>query len=463
VQKRSLTLCLLVRNHEASVGRAIKSALAVVDEVVVVDTGSTDNTRLIVEGYGARVVDFTWRDDFAAARNAGLSAAYGDWVLVLDADEVLEPVRPVEVARLLANEMALGYFVRLRREGADGRALIQDRIRLFRNLPEARFRYPVHEDVLPSLQLSAGRGEARLLPAGLAIAHATEREGERQEKRTRNLRIVRKALGEHPEEPYLHYRLGGELAVELEDEILPVKGFGQSLAALQTAVDLVRRMPPRAAADLRWGADLFGRFGSALLAAGRAEDALAAVEEGLDRYGDGTRLRFTHGVALLRAAGTSGDAERQRTRAAQRLRGLLGAPGRLELSPVSPHHFDLYPMRHLALVALAEGKLEEARRTLMQALEHDRTSALTWCGLARAAELSGQTRGALQLCLKALKIEPNAVDAWLEGVAVLEALGFRDNAASWLQKATSLFPEHPALPERLRALEAQGSELVSLT
>jgi Tfp pilus assembly protein PilF len=120
-------------------------------------------------------------------------------------------------------------------------------------------------------------------------------------------------------------------------------------------------------------------------------------------------------------------------------------------------------MRHLALVALAEGKLEEARRTLMQALEHDRTSALTWCGLARAAELSGQTRGALQLCLKALKIEPNAVDAWLEGVAVLEALGFRDNAASWLQKATSLFPEHPALPERLRALEAQGSELVSLT
>ena len=111
--------------------------------------------------------------------------------------------------------------------------------------------------------------------------------------------------------------------------------------------------------------------------------------------------------------------------------------------------------------ALAEGKVEEARRTLMQALEHDRTSALTWCGLARAAELSGQTRGALQLCLKALKIDNNAVDAWLEGIHVLEALGFRENAASWLQKASSLFPEHPGLLERMTRLQGQSSRVVS--
>jgi glycosyltransferase involved in cell wall biosynthesis len=102
---------MIVRDAEETVGRAIKSALAVVDEVVVVDTGSADNTRLIVEGYGARVVEHDWSDDFSAARNAGIEAAYGDWILVLDADEILESIRPVEVGRLLSNDAAIGYQV----------------------------------------------------------------------------------------------------------------------------------------------------------------------------------------------------------------------------------------------------------------------------------------------------------------------------------------------------------------
>jgi glycosyltransferase involved in cell wall biosynthesis len=73
--KHSLSLCMIVKDEEETIGRAIKSALAVVDEVVVVDTGSTDNTRLIVEGYGARVVDFPWCDDFSAAHRLSRPAS----------------------------------------------------------------------------------------------------------------------------------------------------------------------------------------------------------------------------------------------------------------------------------------------------------------------------------------------------------------------------------------------------
>ena len=80
MHRNSISLCMIVRDAEETVGRAIKSALAVVDEVVVVDTGSADNTRLIVEGYGARVVEHDWNDDFAAARNAGIEAATGSWI-----------------------------------------------------------------------------------------------------------------------------------------------------------------------------------------------------------------------------------------------------------------------------------------------------------------------------------------------------------------------------------------------
>ena len=75
MKRKTVSLCMIARDEEACIGKAIKSALALVDEIVVVDTGSRDNTRIIAEGYGARIVDEVWHDDFASARNAALAAA----------------------------------------------------------------------------------------------------------------------------------------------------------------------------------------------------------------------------------------------------------------------------------------------------------------------------------------------------------------------------------------------------
>jgi tetratricopeptide (TPR) repeat protein len=460
VQKRSLSLCLLARNDEATIGRAIKSALAVADEVVVVDTGSADNTRLIVEGYGARVIDFAWRDDFSAARNAGLSAAYGDWILVLDADEVLEPVRPVELARLLANEAALAYYARVRREGPHGQLSVQDRVRLFRNLPEIRFRYPVHEDLLPSLLQVASATAGRVLQSSLAIVHGQERDPDRQERKSRNLRLLRKALAADASDPYLHYLLGCELSVYHEDELLPVRGFAQALAALQAAVGLVRGAKEDAGAA-RFGADLYARLAHALLAADKPQDAMAVAEEGIGHFGEGSLLRLSHAVALLRASlRQGGESAALRARAVQKLSALMEGPARLEPAPISPRHFSLYPLRYLGLAALADGRPKESRRWFMQALEQDRTYAAAWCGLARLAELSGATREALQLYLKALKIDGAETSAWLGGSVVLARLGFRDNATSWLDRIYNQLPEHPRLPELIRQMGTGEYELV---
>ena len=109
MNRNTVSLCLIARDEEATIGMAIKSILALVDEVIVADTGSTDNTRIIAEGYGAKVIDVPWEDDFSAARNAALDQATCDWILVLDADEFLQPVRPIEFQRLLQNPRAAGY------------------------------------------------------------------------------------------------------------------------------------------------------------------------------------------------------------------------------------------------------------------------------------------------------------------------------------------------------------------
>lgn len=85
----TLSLAMIVKNEEQFLGECLSSVQGLVDEMVVVDTGSTDETKEVALSYGAKVSDFVWNDDFAIARNFALEKATGNWVLVLDADEVL--------------------------------------------------------------------------------------------------------------------------------------------------------------------------------------------------------------------------------------------------------------------------------------------------------------------------------------------------------------------------------------
>ncbi len=149
MNRNTVSLCLIARDEEATIGMAIKSVLALVDEVIVADTGSSDNTRIIAEGYGAQVLDVPWVDDFSAARNAALDRATSKWVLVLDADEFLQPVRPVEFQRLLQRSprgrLPLRMTIAAARMSAPNINLRE--VRLFRH-PDVRYRYPIYEQVI---------------------------------------------------------------------------------------------------------------------------------------------------------------------------------------------------------------------------------------------------------------------------------------------------------------------------
>lgn len=85
------SLCVIVRNEEKVLGRCLESVVAAVDEIIIVDTGSTDETKRIAAQYTDKIFDFAWVDDFAAARNASFAKATGDYILWLDADDVLLP------------------------------------------------------------------------------------------------------------------------------------------------------------------------------------------------------------------------------------------------------------------------------------------------------------------------------------------------------------------------------------
>jgi glycosyltransferase involved in cell wall biosynthesis len=90
-KKTTISLCMIVKNEESCLVRCMKSVRDHVDEIIIVDTGSMDNTVEIAESYGARVYHHPWENDFSKHRNQSLSYATGDWIFQLDADEELFP------------------------------------------------------------------------------------------------------------------------------------------------------------------------------------------------------------------------------------------------------------------------------------------------------------------------------------------------------------------------------------
>jgi tetratricopeptide (TPR) repeat protein len=167
----TVSLCMIVKNEEKHLARCLKSVKPVVHEIVVVDTGSTDRTREISRAFGARVLDFDWVDDFSKARNFSLAQAFGDWIFILDADEVLSP-RSHAAFRSLVRNPQLGptaYSFRTRNYThhsstfgwtANRREFYEeegsgwfpsDKVRLFPKHARIRFANPVHELVEPCL------------------------------------------------------------------------------------------------------------------------------------------------------------------------------------------------------------------------------------------------------------------------------------------------------------------------
>ena len=147
----TISLCMIVRNEEKTLGRCLRSVDGIADEIVVVDTGSEDQTKAVAAECGARVVDFAWVDDFAAARNHSFEQATMDYILWLDADDVLLPEDRAKLLELkntlspVIDAVSMSYNTAFDPSGnviASAR-----RFRLVRRSLNVRWAGVVHEDL----------------------------------------------------------------------------------------------------------------------------------------------------------------------------------------------------------------------------------------------------------------------------------------------------------------------------
>ena len=205
---------MIVKNEEINLTRCLASIKGFVDEIIIVDTGSTDLTLKIAEDNGAVVIPFLWQDDFSAARNASLEAASGDWILFLDADEALEPESGQILRQVIAGEEE-GFFIKIiNLIGSEGSMESSPDLvfRLFRNKPDYRFRGAIHEQIVDVILEKNGQARFQIAE-GIVLRHYgyLNQQILEKNKKVRNLTIIKKELDSKPDNHMLRYHYGIEL------------------------------------------------------------------------------------------------------------------------------------------------------------------------------------------------------------------------------------------------------------
>lgn len=292
-----VSLTMIVRDEEANLPACLGSAEGLFDEVVVVDTGSTDRTAEVARSFGARVFDFVWVGDFAAARNAALARATGDYAFWLDADDVLDPPQRDRLKGLLAglrdgDEAA--YVVRCAcdpdRDGGGGETVV-DHVRLFPLREDVRWTYRVHEQILPALR----RAGVPVRWTDVTVRHTGYSDpGLRGRKLGRDEAILLEELDDRPGDPFVLFNLGS-IAVERRDWRGALSHLARSLEGSSPTDSITKK--------------LYALIARCRQSLGEPEKALAACAAGLAVDPDDAELLFREAVVRRNAGDRAGTEE----------------------------------------------------------------------------------------------------------------------------------------------------------
>jgi len=436
----TLALSMIVRDAEATLARCLESARPVADEIVIADTGSSDRTREVAVEHGARIFPIAWENDFARARNRALEEVHTDWVLSLDADEMLDPESLRIVPELLSRATIAAYKVPIRNYVLTLNQRVWDRaarpntsplpaasgypayiehenVRLFRRRAEIYFEGRVHETV-----------GARVLGAGLKLGVANfvvhhfgfVADPEMRSRKNHLYReLGREKIRERPQDAQAHFELGVE---ELDN-------FKNAAAALQ-CFERATKLNPRF--QLGW---VFSAV--ALLQLGQYREALGKLKSA-EEAGSKSLLVFECQGDAYYNLGDFESARRCYRRAEQRGGDTSALDSKLGLAEVRC------------------GRAGEGIVHLRHAIEREPQSAEPYDALVSAyvwLERLEEAAATAEAKLEAVEPQPQF---FLRAASIRAHLQDFDRTKRLLQKGLDLFPQAPKLLEARREFEAKA-------
>ncbi|MBS5949293.1 MAG: glycosyltransferase [Clostridium sp.] len=211
MKKTTLSLCMIVKNEEKYIAKSIDSVKNIVNEIVIVDTGSTDSTLEILKNYNVKLYNYKWENDFASARNFAINKVKSDWILFLDADEILDEASKDNLINYInrTNLDGCHFIVYNYRSENQNDFTIHYAFRLFRNNRGYYYKGKIHEQIYnekyKNITSKFSNEDIILHHYGYSVEVL-----EKKDKRSRNIPILLDALKENPEDSFNLFNLGNE-------------------------------------------------------------------------------------------------------------------------------------------------------------------------------------------------------------------------------------------------------------
>jgi len=277
----TVSLCMIVKNEEETLQRTLESVKKYVDEMIVVDTGSTDKTKEIATSMGAKLYDYKWENDFASARNFAKEQATGDWILQLDADEYFMNDEASFIKEEIEKTDKLALFIQITNLVAQNQiGNSHSYARLFKNIPELSYQYRIHEQVLKNGQpISAGSSSLRIIHTGY-----TDETIKKKNKRVRNMKILEAELKKNPKDSFMLFNMANEYT---------------SLGKNEKALEYLKKAH-KYSNGMGVAFAIVNNIVKVLSALKRDADALKVCQEAQQVYPDYTDLFFLEGEILER-------------------------------------------------------------------------------------------------------------------------------------------------------------------
>ncbi|MEJ2007786.1 MAG: glycosyltransferase [Acidobacteriota bacterium] len=436
----TLALSMIVKDGEATLARCLDSVRGVVDEIVIADTGSADGSQEIARRYNARVFQIPWEKDFAKARNLSLAEVRSDWVLILDADEVLDSSADESIPSLLSHSTVAGYVVQIRNYLLEMNCHLWDQravpntsapdfarqypayvqhqnVRLFRRQPGVYFAGRVHETVGGRI-VELGM---KMEPADFLIHHlGFIADGETLARKYQFYReLGREKIRERPEDANAHFELGVEEFEHFHNNDEAIRLFAR-------ACELNPRM------GVAW---LF--YGLALARAGKYREAIASFDQA-EANGGRMHLVWEGRGDASYGLGDFGAARRS----------YLQALGTLGNSPQIESKLGLTEVR----LAQGEEGLARLRKAIGQEPEsaelYDRlTAAYAWLGRLREAAEAAEA--------KLTRVEPQP-EYFMRAASLRAQLPDWTRVITLLRQGIKRFPESEKLQEAMVQAQRQA-------
>jgi len=270
---------MIVKNEENNLIRCLESVKDIVDEIIIVDTGSTDSTVDIANRYGAKVFFYEWNNNFSDAKNLSLEHATGDWILMMDADDELEEADKPKLLKLLENKDIDVYFLETlsyvgKKPGLD--MVCNLNVRLIRNHRGYIFKGAIHEQITCEI---CNSDKKRIRTEKVKFYHYgyLEKNIIEKNKRDRNMKILKKLLENNKNDAFTLFNIGNEYSA-----------IGDYVKALEYYRKAYKNFNP----NIGYGPRLFLRMALDLNRLGLFDEELEVIDRGLKYYPNFTDLEF---------------------------------------------------------------------------------------------------------------------------------------------------------------------------